>query len=377
MKQAELRAVARRLLTHLEHKTLDTCATALQSDGACFSDPLRCQRERHILFRRTPQVAGWAGEVAAPGAYITRDIADVPVLVIRDGTGVLRAFRNACSHRGMRVAEGAGVAQRFTCPYHAWTFDAAGALVGIPRREQFPGCDPAQLGLRPLPVTIAAGLIVVGLEPDVEVEGFLAELEPAHAGFRYGEYRFVDDTVVRPRANWKLLLDASQEGYHVPALHRHSIAGTVLNHSLADTFGQHSRFILPYANFADVARQPATQWPERLPMLIVTTIFPSTILIESRGGGQLVRTYPGAQPHESVVYMAQGTYLAPDETSDDKLREKFRLSVQVLLEEDFPAVELCQRGYDAGARSLVAGTGEPLVQHWHRVWENALDAAIL
>ena len=85
-----------------------------------------------------------------PGDWRTLDILGESVIVIRGGDGAVRAFANVCRHRGSRLVDGeAGCAKRLTCPYHAWTYAADGRLVGVPQREDYPGLDPAALGLHP------------------------------------------------------------------------------------------------------------------------------------------------------------------------------------------------------------------------------------
>jgi len=375
VRREEVLKVGHRLLDHLAAGTLDLSDAPMVTDGSCFTDPERFAKERQLLFRRTPQVMGWAGEVAAPGDFVARDVAGVPVLVTRDPDGELRAFLNACSHRGMPVGVGCGSARRFTCGYHGWSYDNGGQLVGIPSRDQFAGCDVAGLGLRPLPVTISAGLIVVGLEPDVEVEGYLDELEEPLGGFHYDRYRTiegVDPVDIRPRANWKLIVDVNVEGYHVPALHRDTIAGVVFNNGSVDTFGRHSRFCLPIIGFEQLADVPDDDWPERIPLVIVHTVFPSTVLIEHEQGGSMIRISPGERPNESVVQFVEATHKPIDAAQIEMSKFTFQASVDVVLAEDFPGAELCQKGYDGGSPTLVAGTGEALIRHWHEVWDAAV-----
>ena len=82
---------------------------------------------------------GFASEWATPGAFRTDDYAGVPILVVRGRDDQLRAFLNVCRHRGAKVARGCGQARVFSCPYHAWTYDLAGQVTGIPRRALLPG----------------------------------------------------------------------------------------------------------------------------------------------------------------------------------------------------------------------------------------------
>ena len=168
--------IGRRMIANIVADTTDERGTTFHGDGSIFTDPDRFDREREVLFRRTPQVIAWAGDVAEPGDIVAREVAGVPVIVTRHQDGRLRAFLNACSHRGMTLCDGVDNSRRLTCPYHAWNYDLRGELVGIPNRDRFPELVVDTLGLSPLPVTVQAGLVVVGLLPDVEVDGFLDPL---------------------------------------------------------------------------------------------------------------------------------------------------------------------------------------------------------
>ena len=106
----------------------------------------------------------WTGELPRPGTFVTKSVAGHPVLVTRADDGVLRAFKNACTHRGAQVADGCGEARRLTCPYHAWSFALDGSLAGQPDSYAFDEIDRMTLGLEPLPIADVAGLIAVGPE---------------------------------------------------------------------------------------------------------------------------------------------------------------------------------------------------------------------
>lgn len=386
MKHEDVVSTGRRIIDHLAERTLDLGEAPLRVDASVFTDPERLAREREVLFRRTPQVIGWAGDVAEPGDFLARDVDGVPVLVTRDQDGGLHAFLNACTHRGMPVAAedsaregtegtGCGSARRFICGYHGWQFDSAGSLVGLPSRPQFPGIDPGQFGLKKLPVSISAGLIVVGLRPDVEVEGALDDVADAFAGFPYDRTRTVVNETFKLKANWKLTVDINLEGYHIPFLHQATIHGIVLNNGIVDTFGPHSRFAVPIAGFEALAALPEENWPARLPMVNVQTVLPSTVLLESPLSTTMLRIYPGQVPGESYITMTEGSWDPLDEQSIATARNNHETNKRVLANEDFPGAEACQRGFASGLDTMVVGMGESAVAHWHNVWDKALADA--
>jgi nitrite reductase/ring-hydroxylating ferredoxin subunit len=119
---------------------------------------------RHV-FRAVPLVAAHASELAAPGDFVTVDAAGVPVLLVRDKAGELRAHVNVCRHRGTRlVSEARGHDRRaFVCPLHGWAYDLEGALFHLPRAEGFDHVDASKLGLPSVPFAPAFGLVWIAL----------------------------------------------------------------------------------------------------------------------------------------------------------------------------------------------------------------------
>src|SRR5882762_10693483 len=130
-----------------------------EADIGRFVDQERFEIEKQKLFLERPQLIALSADVPNPGDYYATDIAGRPILLVRDKNGVVRAFLNACRHRGVKLAEGCGNGAGFTCPYHGWSYNNDGALIGVPSRQAF---EPSQLrGLIALPVAEQIGVIVV------------------------------------------------------------------------------------------------------------------------------------------------------------------------------------------------------------------------
>lgn len=373
MASPQMVALGRRMIAHTLGGTTDLGSGTFVGDGSVFTDPDRLERERHALFRRMPQVIAWAGDLAEPGDVVARDVAGVPVVVTRADDGDLRAFLNACAHRGMPLCDGVDRTRRLTCPYHAWSYGLDGALLGLPQRERFPDFDPGIAGLQPLPVSEQKGLVLVGLAPDVELDGWLDPLGDAFSWLGYERYRSGSERTFHNRANWKLTIDLNVEAYHVQALHRESLLPFLADHCAVDTFGPHGRMCVPFKGIEAMADVPEAEWPDRLDTVMVTCIFPATVLVDHLGGGgSLHRISPGAKPGESTIHIVEGSPGVMDDAARASCEEIMEANVAVLAGEDYPATEACQRGYEAGSRLLVGGAGEPLIAHLHRAWDAAL-----
>ncbi len=104
------------------------------------------------------------------GSYIARQSAGTPLVVVRGKDGQVRAFINACRHRGMQVASGSGCSRAFVCPYHAWVYDLDGKLKAIPGQEGFPGLDPEEHGLVEVSACEKGGMVYVMQEGTISPE---------------------------------------------------------------------------------------------------------------------------------------------------------------------------------------------------------------
>jgi choline monooxygenase len=190
-----------------------------------YSDPdvLRLEQER--IFRRTWQYAGVLEQATEPGAFFTCRVGDMPVVVVRDRIGDLRAFVNVCRHRGHEVARGCGRRETLQCPYHAWTYDLDGSLRTAPRSEREPGFDHSDWSLRPMLVDTWGPLVFVHPDPDAaaplsdtlgELPREMAErgLDPSELTYRGRSREWVVD------ANWKIVVENFLECYHCPVAHK-------------------------------------------------------------------------------------------------------------------------------------------------------------
>jgi len=187
-----------------------------------YTDPAALQLERERIFRRSWQYVGHASEVAEAGSFSATRVGDVPVVLVRDEEGTLRALLNVCRHRGSIVCEGAGRRATLQCPYHAWTYGLDGKLIAAPRFSREGGTDPEELGLVSLALESWGPLLFVNPDPDAApLVEFLEDLPEriASAGIELGALRFLRRTESELDANWKLTAENFLECYHCPVAH--------------------------------------------------------------------------------------------------------------------------------------------------------------
>lgn len=174
--------------------------------------------ERDRLFRHGWIVVAHVSELAGAGDYVTFEIAGHPVLAVRGRDGILRAFSNVCPHRSAMIAEGCGRTNLFTCPYHAWSYDLTGRLMGAPHMDRAALGD---IGLRPLRLETWHGLVFVNLDADTApLAPDLAGLERWLAPLRLDDQHVILREDLRMACNWKVLLENFCESYHVFCVHR-------------------------------------------------------------------------------------------------------------------------------------------------------------
>jgi choline monooxygenase len=186
-----------------------------------YLEPEIVRLEQEAIFERTWQLAGHVSDLGEPGSYLTTDVVDQPVLVVRDHDGEIRAFRNVCRHRGSRLLSGSGqCGKAIRCLYHGWTYRTDGTLIGVPEGREIEGLDKSRLGLHQVRAEVFCGLIFVNLDPGAEPLGArLSGLAQRLAPYQLDRLtRFGRGGDVQP-ANWKVVVENYIEGYHIPIAH--------------------------------------------------------------------------------------------------------------------------------------------------------------
>ncbi len=369
--------MARRNLAHVKAGTVDRALGVARVPAENYFDPERFGRERERVFLRLPLVLGVSAELREPGDYKAMIVADVPVLLTRGEDGEIRAFLNVCSHRGsIVVAEGCGQAERFTCPYHAWTYDSSGNLVAVTRADDFGEVDASCLGLTPLPVAERAGLVFGVLTPGtpVDFDAFLSGYDEVLAHLRLDECVVAGEQVIGG-PNWKVAYDGYLDFYHLPYLHKNSFGPRTPSAALYDAWGPHQRVSMPNPRYLELEAQPEGEWNLDDLLAGVWTVFPHVSISDFDAGGKLYmvsRLFPGEIADESVTVQ---TFLAVGEI-DAARREAIdgmmRFLEHVVRDEDYFTGKRIQKALKTGAlRDVLFGRNEGGGQSFH-CWVDAV-----
>ncbi len=195
--------------------------TAFSLPSSFYTDPEIYNLEKQKIFGKSWYCVGLTHQLPKPGAYFTVDIAECPIVLLRDKQGTLRAFFNICSHRAGPIARGSGQANLLTCLYHAWCFDLEGNLKGAPEMKEAEAFDWSAHALTPLLVSTWGCFIFVNHDLHAEpLATYLGDMPE-----RFQNYLQDQDLALAHRAeywvdaNWKLFVETNMENYHEPTLH--------------------------------------------------------------------------------------------------------------------------------------------------------------
>ena len=201
-------------------ETLKPGAQTLSGKYYVSADIYGLEQER--IFSQTWLCMGRAAEIARPGEYLVRQVGQESILLVRDRLGQIHAFYNVCRHRGSRLCtqETGKFGASIQCPYHAWTYNLRGELIGAPLMDEVDGFQRADYPLHTIHTAQWEGFIFVNLADDPEpfeqafsplIDKFSAWNLPSLVSIRRIDYLI--------KANWKLIVQNYSECYHCPLIH--------------------------------------------------------------------------------------------------------------------------------------------------------------
>ncbi len=344
-------------------------------EARVYTDSERFEREQQNLFCRLPQVIAPSALVSRPNSAVAHDGFGMPLLITRDKQGRAHVFHNVCRHRGTRLLEGGDIqcAPRIVCPYHAWAYSLDGALAAVPRADAFPGLDKADHHLRELPSVEAGGLIWVARADDADFREASA-LAPEFNAFGLGSHHLYRRRVHDVASNWKLIMDAFLESYHVTRLHASSIGKFFADGvTAADMIGPHTRSAVGRAEY--LSQVDHGDWTAlRAAITFAYQLFPATVVVVSPDYVNVMVLMP-----QSVgLTLVENFMLIPEPPESEEAKLHWEKSWLLLDEgtfggEDFRAAALGQEGIASGTiERLTLGTLETGIRRFHDQIEAAL-----
>lgn len=307
-----------------------------------YVDPRWADVEQQAIFARTWQWVCHVERLREPGAYVSTTVAGMPVFCVRGKDGVLRAHYNVCKHRAHELVSGSGVTNSIMCPYHAWTYDLDGSLVGSRRANRMPGFDAKEFCLDSVQVEEFGGFVYVNLDPAAaplreQAGDLLAEIE--HWAPDVADLTFAKRLEYTIDSNWKNVVDNFLECYHCHIAHPEFVdlvdmsTYDVKTHGIWSSHfaraGEHEN--AAYDVEAATVKDHAVWW-----------LWPNTCLLRYPGRGnfmvlQILPDGPGRTKETWDFYL---------ETADitDAEADAVRYIDEVLQVQDITIVESVQRG---------------------------------
>ena len=362
-------AVVERVLSHVRDGATDEGDEVWREPVENYRSEERLRRELALL-RRLPVPYCPSAALREPGDYVARHAAGVPILAVRGRDGKVRAFRNACRHRGAEVASGMGCAKAFVCPYHGWTYGLDGRLAGVPHERGFPDLDKSTHGLVPVLAQERSGIVFI------TQSGQPSEQDPGEGlpDLSAADLDLIDTHDNEADFNWKVSLEGSIEGYHIRFGHPESFYPYGYdNLNVVEHCGRNSRVTFPFRRIEKLADVPANERRIEGRVTYVYHLFPNALVTVLSHHTILVVLEPIAPGRtRNIAYSLAHT--GGDPVAIETAKRDAQFVTQTGAPEDRALAESVQRTIDSGANEhFTFGHFESAISHFHRNLDAALD----
>ena len=362
MTKERLIEIAKLNKEHAINGTMRLVEDIVKVPASNYYDPERWEKEIDLIFKRLPLVLAVSKELPNAGDYKAMEVVGVPVVITRNKSGEVKAFLNACRHRGTALVKpGIGNIVRFSCPYHGWTYSDDGSLIGVSSSHEFGDIDKSCNSLISLPVLEKAGIIWVTLNPDsnLNINNYLSGYDEMLSHFGFENWHIFGQRSIKG-PNWKVAYDGYLDLYHLPVLHKDTFGDNYPNQAMYYEWGPHQRVISPMRlpeqndfdnDGKDHYELPVEEWPLDVLMAGVWTIFPHVSIASFTGGGRSVmlsQLLPGEKPDESITVQYYLMENKPNEQQEKEAHDQFNLLEYVVEEEDYATGLRLQKGLKTG-----------------------------
>ena len=360
-----------KIFTHIDNGTTDLGDTVWREPVEHYHSQERFDAEIALL-RSRPVPFCPSAALPDKGSYIARQSAGTPLVVARGKDGQVRAFINACRHRGMQVASGSGRANAFVCPYHAWSYGLDGSLKAIQGKGAFPGVAIEDHGLVEVSAEEKGGIVYVMQEGTISAE----MLEDCRDYFTPGQQLFQQSDTT-DQANWKLLTETLLEGYHIKSLHQKSFYPYGLdNINLVETYGANARVTFPFRRIEKLRDIPADQRRAAGMLTSVYHHFPNaSISVLSKHSNLTIMEPLSPSSTQMVIYLVTTDQTVENPIPLEDAKRDAEFVNQSGQEEDREAACLIQQTVTAQANShLTFGYFEKAIVNFHQHLSKSLDS---
>jgi phenylpropionate dioxygenase-like ring-hydroxylating dioxygenase large terminal subunit len=369
---SESMTLVQRALKHLQNKGTDQAADTWTQPIESYTDSDRYNREVDRLFKHLPLALALSLELPELKSYKAMTVMETPLILVRGADGVARAFLNACRHRGAQLCKhGAGKAERFVCPYHAWQYDIQGKLTGLYGASTFGAVNADTHSLTELACAERAGLIWVMLTPGetFKVDEWLGDFSTQLDTLNLDRWYLYDQRDI-PGPGWKVAWEGYLESYHHNTVHVNTVGKfTIGNLTLHDTYGPHQRIVFGRRSLSELPSQPEAGWEPEQHIRRIHLGFPNLAISGVLGDHCLVsQVFPGPTPETTVTRQSVLAAKQPVTEAEKQATAAFsQIVLQAVRDEDYAIGAGVQAGLKSGAnKSFTIGRNEPAVQHFHK-----------
>jgi phenylpropionate dioxygenase-like ring-hydroxylating dioxygenase large terminal subunit len=325
---------------------------------AFYTDVDHHRWEDDVIFQRGWVGVGRSDRWAKPRTVIPVEIGRSSAIVVRNESGELRAFANACRHRGTELVAAAEVCSRIRCPFHAWTYDLDGRLVGAPQMHLTVDFDRGEYGLVPFAIAERAGFVFVSVAPNPpSFDEWFAGFDEIHVPWNVGELVITRRREFSVACNWKAFAEVFNEYYHLPYVHPGSIDNSYhepdtpeeVSGALATQFGQTTGTAGLLDTHANDALPLIEGLADRAPGVRYTWLFPNIVAafgVECMWMYEVYPDGPGSCRCAQVICFPESTTELED--FDEKAKSYYE-RFDVAIGEDIPVLERQQRGLSSAA----------------------------
>jgi len=383
------------LIHYQESGTNVDAGGIIKNPSSTYTCEERFEKEWNTFFKDYPQIVGMTGDLPEPGTFFTREDFGIPLLATRDEKGKFKAFANVCAHRGVIVEnEAKGKKVKFSCPFHGWTYNNSGKLIGFPKPDHFGEIDKSCYGLTELPCLEKYGFLWVHPSPKGNIDLdtlFDKRLKDDLEAWGFQNLVLTHEEEYVTEMNWKLAIDTFGETYHFSVLHKDSLFNDFHgNVQMFDTFKRNARLTLCTRNIDVMKLEPEENWHICKGAFPVYYFFPNIILNVSGEGIILVREYPlDNSPHRSVSKISfyfwphvidnlkelgiDPSNIEENETAQANDIHPYSGFGEIIRDEDYVAAAASHKGLRAGTLDFMTfGKNEPALHHYHNTYREAL-----
>lgn len=366
-------AMLERLRKHLSNSTTDLSPHALQVPASHYVSEEQAAAEIDVMFKRRPLMVALTPHIPNAGDYLTHDVVDTSLVLVRDKENVARAYINACRHRGARIAEGRGTKASFSCPFHAWNWGLDGKIIARPNsHDGFSAADDRYDQLAEVSCYETAGLIFVLLEGDDIKDQVHTMMGPALddiVNYNIADTRYIDSRRTELPCNYKFFLDGFAETYHIAPLHKDTISPFYYSNSLlADQMGDVVHLVSPRKTIDKEFEKPMSEQGAVLPYCTTEyLVAPNVLLTHQVDHIQFWTAYPVDGANRCRIELNVFWPTPMDEEAERKANLNVDLVWQVTTDEDFPQSVSIHGNLVSGVLpEVVFGRNEPALIYYHQ-----------